>query len=237
MIRTKQFFKKILLSITLMSFASIGYAQTNLLSVRMADTPTATHVIFIFNNAPEYRAFMLAHPDRLVLDLKKMHLSTGMHNIMLPRNAINNIRVGYPNRTTLRVVLDLNAAVKYKTLFFKRNNELIVEINNAPNAKRKLAVPRQPVTKSNPLVVVIDPGHGGKDPGALGVNGAKEKDVVLTIAKHLVDLINQDPRMHAVLTRDGDYFVPLRDRLKLARKGKADLFVAIHADSYFDDHS
>lgn len=82
-------------------------------------------------------------------------------------------------------------------------------------------------------VIVIDPGHGGKDPGAIGAKGTREKDVVLAIGKKLADLINQQPNMHAVLTRQGDYFVPLRKRMLLARKGKADLFVSIHADSYF----
>lgn len=87
------------------------------------------------------------------------------------------------------------------------------------------------------IVIVLDPGHGGKDPGAVGIKGTKEKDVVLAIAKNLARLLNQQPHIHAVLTREGDYFVSLRNRIKLARKGKADLFVAIHADSYFDKNS
>jgi N-acetylmuramoyl-L-alanine amidase len=83
--------------------------------------------------------------------------------------------------------------------------------------------------------IVIDAGHGGKDPGARGVKGVREKDVVLAIAKKLAKEINQSSNMRAVLTRDGDYFVPLGQRLKLARKGEADLFVAIHADAYFNN--
>ncbi len=84
------------------------------------------------------------------------------------------------------------------------------------------------------FTVAIDPGHGGKDSGARGAMGVEEKNVVLSIAKKLAEEINQQPYMHAVLTRDGDYFVPLRDRLKFARKGKADIFIAIHADAYFN---
>lgn len=90
---------------------------------------------------------------------------------------------------------------------------------------------------SHEFIVVIDPGHGGKDPGAKGEKGTDEKTVVLAIAKQLSTLINHKPHMHAVLTRNGDYFVTLRERLKLARKGKADLFIAIHADSYLNDKS
>ena len=84
---------------------------------------------------------------------------------------------------------------------------------------------------------MIDPGHGGKDPGAIGDRGTKEKDVVLAIGKNLAKIINQTPGMRAILTRDGDYYVSLRERLMKARKYKVDLFIAIHADSYFDNNA
>ncbi len=87
--------------------------------------------------------------------------------------------------------------------------------------------------KINAMVIVIDPGHGGKDPGAVGQHGTREKDVVLSIAKMLAERINKQPKMRAILTRDGDYYVSLRKRLQIARQHKADLFIAIHADSYF----
>lgn len=94
-----------------------------------------------------------------------------------------------------------------------------------------------PTKKTEIFTVVIDAGHGGKDSGALGASGIKEKNVVLGIAKKLADEINQQPGMRAVLTRSGDYFVPLRQRLRLARKGEGDLFVAIHADAYFNSRA
>jgi N-acetylmuramoyl-L-alanine amidase len=93
------------------------------------------------------------------------------------------------------------------------------------------------VIKSHTIVVVIDPGHGGKDSGTIGKGGAQEKDIVLAIGQRLAVLINKEPNMRAVLTRNGDYFVTLRDRLMLSRQSKADLFIAIHADSYFNDQS
>ncbi len=93
------------------------------------------------------------------------------------------------------------------------------------------------VVKQRPLVIVVDAGHGGKDPGTIGMHGTQEKNVVLAIALRLADLINEDPKLHASLTRRGDYFVTLKGRLQLARRDKADLFIAIHADSYFNDHS
>jgi len=87
------------------------------------------------------------------------------------------------------------------------------------------------------FTIVIDPGHGGKDPGAIGDLGTKEKNVNLAIAKKLASIINRNPNMHAILTRDNDYYVSLEDRLAFARKDKADLFIAIHADSYFNTHA
>lgn len=93
----------------------------------------------------------------------------------------------------------------------------------------------QPAEKKSRLfTVVIDAGHGGKDPGALGAHGHKEKEIVLAIAKKLAAIITRQPNMRVVLTRNGDYFVPLVERLKRTRKGEADLFLSIHADAYFD---
>lgn len=105
----------------------------------------------------------------------------------------------------------------------------------APSPARlsKKTIPPLP----RPFTVVIDAGHGGKDPGARGLRGTEEKIIVLGIAKKLAREINGTPHMRAVLTRKGDYFLPLRRRLVLARKDKADLFIAIHADAYFNNHA
>ena len=100
----------------------------------------------------------------------------------------------------------------------------------APRARTE-PVARTPVRPSKDIVIVIDAGHGGKDPGALGKRGTHEKDVVLQIARRLKDMVDEQPNMRGVLTRDGDYYVGLRDRMVKARKAKADLFISIHADA------
>jgi N-acetylmuramoyl-L-alanine amidase len=82
------------------------------------------------------------------------------------------------------------------------------------------------------ITVVIDPGHGGKDCGAIGVGGVYEKDIVLAISRKLQRMVNSTPGFRAILTRSGDYFIPLRKRLKIARKNSADMFISIHADAY-----
>lgn len=89
-------------------------------------------------------------------------------------------------------------------------------------------------TQSHRVIIVVDPGHGGKDPGAISNHGIEEKNIVLSIAKKLVTKLNQTPHIHAILTRQNDSFLTLRERLMFARKHHADLFISIHADSYFD---
>lgn len=115
------------------------------------------------------------------------------------------------------------------------NNKINPALKNAPalsspGVHPKLIAPTQPVQRD--LIVVIDPGHGGKDPGATGSRGTHEKDVVLAISKYLQRLVDNDPHMRAVMTRSGDYFLTLRQRLQVARKNKADIFIAIHADAF-----
>ena len=121
----------------------------------------------------------------------------------------------------------------------------VMPMSNADSIRRELLASISSATKKiirstkidRKLVIVIDPGHGGKDVGAVGKNGTKEKAIVLNVAKQLADNINQSSRMRAVLTRSGDYYVSLRKRLKIARKNHADLFVAIHADAYLHDRA
>lgn len=148
-----------------------------------------------------------------------------------------------------QLILEIYSAAKENS---EKNSEKISEKTFPKETKQNLAAitpptrkPAKPIPQkiapqtilSRTTVVVIDAGHGGKDPGTVGTMGTREKDVVLAIALRLANLINRQVNMRAVLTRNGDYFVPLRDRIRLARKDKADLFIAIHADSYFNNHS
>jgi len=97
-------------------------------------------------------------------------------------------------------------------------------------------MPLQPTGRTDRLIIVaLDPGHGGEDPGAIGPGGTREKDVVLQIALLLAERINQQPNMRAYLTRDADFFVPLHIRVQKARRVSADLFISIHADAFFTD--
>src|SRR3990167_9519648 len=222
-------FKKII-ACFIMLFSVITHAEnTKLIAMQIAHKESATQVTFVRNQLDTQRVFSLSRPERLVIDFPRARFATSVKNISLTNTLIKNIRYGYPKPGTLRIVLDINANSQFKILSPSYNTKLIIDIYSSTTTLVK-----PPALPLRPLVVVIDPGHGGKDPGALGFLGTKEKNVTLAIAKQLVDLLNQQPRVRALLTRRGDYFVPLRDRLKLARKANANLFIAVHADSYFN---
>jgi N-acetylmuramoyl-L-alanine amidase len=119
----------------------------------------------------------------------------------------------------------------------KERRMTVGEVLPPPLPPKKLHVPQLDAPKPHQLIVVIDAGHGGKDSGTVGRRGTQEKNVVLGIALRLAELVNDEPNMRAVLTRKGDYFVTLSDRLAISRNDKADLFIAIHADSYFNNQS
>jgi len=133
-------------------------------------------------------------------------------------------------------VLDLTRPARAKSFLAKPNKRygyrLVLDLGavEADRAVRAVHAPRE----SRDLVIAIDAGHGGEDPGAIGKNGLREKDVVLAIAKELYASVNAEPGMKAVLTRNGDFFLPLRERMRRARAQSADLFVSIHADSIRD---
>jgi N-acetylmuramoyl-L-alanine amidase len=121
-----------------------------------------------------------------------------------------------------RIVLDIRPVVEVDPLA-----QLLEE-----SGKNRPAPAREQPAVARLATIVIDAGHGGEDPGALGRRGTREKDVTLMIARRLKALIDNEPNMRAMLTRDGDYFIPLDGRVEKARKVKADLLVSIHADSY-----
>lgn len=206
-------------------------------AVRLTPVNNTVRMTLILNKAVEPRLFVLSKPDRLVIDLQNTQLKTALTNLSLATTPIKNIRVGHPVTNTLRLVLDLQAKTRFKVISAKRTTQIILALEASKPASYVAELKLPPESRVAPIVVVVDAGHGGKDSGAIGASGTKEKYVTLAIAKQLAELINQQPNMRAVLTRKGDYFVSLRNRLKLARKGNADLFIAIHADSYFNNQA
>ena len=113
----------------------------------------------------------------------------------------------------------------------------VEKIVNAPIPVAAQTVKNSPLLPRRDIVIAIDPGHGGQDPGAIGPRGTREKDVVLQISKRLATLVNSEPGMHAYLTRDKDVFLTLRQRIERAKQHGADMFISIHADAFTNSNA
>lgn len=228
-----------MLAIACVPFCVYAKSAAQLVDIHTSNASSSARMVFSLSQAVPVHIFRLGNPNRLVIDLENTRLGVDLNAVKV--TDIKSIRAGHPTPTTLRLVFDLSSDTQYKQIFEDKKNQLILDLYFleklpsqivASSSKKKMTVTQAPAEKQK-IVVVIDPGHGGKDTGAIGEHGTEEKNIVLGIAKKLAKIINKQPNMQAVLTRNGDYFVPLRERLKLARKGKADLFIAVHADAYF----
>lgn len=205
---------------------------TSLERVRVTQSSSRTRFVFDANHLIRYRKFQLANPARLIIDIDHAKVGGSLHFPLSSRNPVKRIRVAPQSNGDLRMVLDLKYLSSLKTFTLKSAHgkpyRLVVDFL----AK---AVPINVVEARKPrhdVIIVIDPGHGGKDPGATGPRGTHEKTIVLAISKKLRAIIDRQPGFRAVLTRNRDRYIPLRQRMALARKDKADMFVAIHADAY-----
>ncbi|WP_310504126.1 N-acetylmuramoyl-L-alanine amidase [Pseudomonas sp. JUb42] len=244
------------MGLLLMALAVDVLAATQVRSVRLWRAPDNTRLVFDLSGTVQHSVFTLTSPDRLVIDINGATLG-GPLNIATANTPIISMRSAQRTPTDLRVVIDLKKAVTPKSFVLAPNqqygNRLVVDLyDNAEDANPPpalppttvTAAPAVPVSPSKPeiklapvpngkrdIVIVVDAGHGGEDPGASGSSGQKEKNVVLSIAKELQRQINAEKGYRAELTRTGDYFIPLRKRTEIARAKGADLFVSIHADA------
>src|SRR6185295_3841165 len=229
--------------------ASGALSAAEVQGIRVATTETGTRVVLDLSAPVSSKAFRLENPARVVLDLPHSSLmpTLGMPD---PTGAVTTVRTGKLPRNGLRLVFEVNTAVTFQVASVKPSSDaghrLVLDLAG-PGAPKTVSVapsaPAVPVAirpahapseSGRDIIIAVDAGHGGVDPGASGRRGTREKDVVLEVAKALAARINQEPGMKAVLTRDDDYFISLQERTKRARKAKADLFVSIHADSIAD---
>ncbi|MGH8673553.1 MAG: N-acetylmuramoyl-L-alanine amidase [Burkholderiales bacterium] len=239
----------------------VGAVDAQVVSTRIWPARDYTRVTIESKNELKYTLFALKSPERLVLDFEGAELSPALaelHGKVTTGDPyIEKLRVGRNRPGVLRLVLDLKAEVNAQAFTLKPiaeyGHRLVLDLYPivAPDPLAALieqsektatpaeapagtgAAPRpQPAQVERLAIIVIDAGHGGEDPGALGRHGSREKDITLTIAKRLKALVDTEPNMRALLTRDDDYFLPLHMRVEKARKVKADLFVSIHADAF-----
>ncbi|MGJ8668590.1 MAG: N-acetylmuramoyl-L-alanine amidase [Oceanococcus sp.] len=198
--------------------------------VRIWDEPGQTRVVLDLTDAVKHSSFALDKPNRAVIDIRGVYQLPKSN----PSNAgvIQAVRFGQRDNG-LRLVLDLNQSAEPRSYLLAPSGDfgyrLVVEL---PHGKR--ASPAVVSLAKKDIVVAIDAGHGGEDPGATGPRGVREKDVALQIAQRLKKLIDAEPGMRAILTREGDYFIALHKRREIAQRHRADLFVSIHADAFRD---
>lgn len=220
--------------------AALFAKQINIDSMRFWTAPDYTRVVFDVSGAPEYSVFLLEKPHRLVIDVNNVRLSKALVQPPATHTLFSRIRSASRNNKDLRVVIDLKSKVKPKSFVLKPNSayghRLVVDLLQNIIRPGKVRENNRPThtlpNKARDIVIAIDAGHGGEDPGAQGLHGVKEKVVVLAIAKKLQRLVNNYPGMKAVMVRKGDYYVGLRKRMQIARKAKADLFISLHADAF-----
>jgi N-acetylmuramoyl-L-alanine amidase len=206
-------------------------------AVRLWASPEGTRVVLDLSGSAQHSLLVLKNPDRIVLDVTDARLTAGARTPPQGAGVIKQVRVARRSSGELRIVLDLSRSMRAKSFLATPNDRygyrLVIDLGGMAAADTPVkAEHARPDARD--LIIAIDAGHGGEDPGAIGKNGTREKDVVLAIARALAQRVDAEPGMKAVLTRNGDYFVPLRDRMRRARAQQADLFVSIHADSIRD---
>ena len=212
-------------------------------AVRLWAGPEGTQVVLELSGRTKHSLLMLKNPDRVVLDVADARLSAAARRPPAS-GVVKEVRMARRPNGELRVVLDLTRPMRAKSFLATPNDRygyrLVVDLGGPAAAVAATAAAVAPIKAEHArpgardLIIAIDAGHGGEDPGAIGMHGTREKDVTLAIARALERSVDAEPGMRAVLTRDGDYFVPLRDRMRRARAQQADLFVSIHADSIRD---
>ncbi|MGQ7816993.1 N-acetylmuramoyl-L-alanine amidase [Metapseudomonas furukawaii] len=246
------------IGVLLAALAADVLAAAEVRGVRLWRAPDNTRLVFDLSGPVQHSVFTLTAPNRIVIDINGAKLATRLEQLSTSNTPITAVRSAQRTPNDLRVVIDLSSTVTPKSFSLAPNqqygNRLVVDLfdqeaaaneASAPQVATAPSTPQAPVTPTRPapsklppvpggkrdIVIAIDAGHGGEDPGALGPKGQHEKSVTLAIAKELQRQINQEKGFRGELVRTGDYFIPLRKRTEIARKKGADLFVSIHADA------
>ncbi|MFM2317846.1 MAG: hypothetical protein RLZZ215_467 [Pseudomonadota bacterium] len=221
--------------------------QGKLVGAKLSGNANALTVSLLLTAPVKYKIFTLSDPHRVVIDLYQTDLDGNLKQGRHDRPPLEAIRYAVRDDGKLRVVLDMANAVELDSKMTKSDGESVLNLTLTSKARGTSSRRRQadkassqepapddegpaPSSRAS-FVVAIDPGHGGHDPGAIGRQGTQEKEVVLAVAKKLKAKINAAPGMRAVMTRNDDRYVDLRERIEIARRNNADLFISIHADA------
>jgi len=233
---------------------SVSAKQVNVTDVRFSDSRDLARIVLEFDEPPSFSYFSLANPERVVIDLQNVDKAFNFSSIGLSGNKVSKLRHSTPKTSKdSRIVIETNKKLSVRLFTLTPADEdvkqarhrLVIELidPNPPsevaisNARSNNADPNVAVNALEPdrdrdIIIVIDAGHGGVDPGSIGPAGTYEKHITLSISKMLARQINAQPGLRAVLTREGDYYISPNDRPKIAVRENADLLVSIHADAF-----
>ncbi len=198
------------------------YAEKQVLikDIRFSERDDTTRVVVEFDSMPDFKSGLLHNPERLYFDFRGAELLSPASKKTFKSKRVRAIRFGRPEHGILRMVVDLKGRLPHK--FFK--------ITSPPRLVIDFGKDRNPFYREK-KIVVIDAGHGGDDPGAIGPHGLKEKDVTLAIAKYLKRILEERYNLRVYLTREDDRYLELKERTRIANRKAADLFVSIHANA------
>ncbi|MCU5774662.1 N-acetylmuramoyl-L-alanine amidase AmiC [Erwiniaceae bacterium BAC15a-03b] len=249
-------------AVWLLSVSPAGFAaSSHVVAVRIWPSSTYSRLTLESNIPLKYKQFALSNPERVVIDIENIHLNQvlkGVGDLVLNNDPyIKNARVGQFDQNTVRLVLELKqnvspriftlppvAGIKdrlvldlYPVQSKVEDDPLLALLEDYNQGDLERSQPAEAplpgkAGRDRPIVIMLDPGHGGEDSGAVGKNKTREKDIVLKIARRLKTMIDKQPNMRAYMTRNEDVFIPLKVRVAKARKQRADLFVSIHADAF-----
>ena len=211
-------------------------APLKITDVRYWSAPDHTRIVVDSDKSISYQTLQLKDPWRLVVDIKEAKATFDSRKIAIEDSTVHHIRIGKFDRKTMRLVIDLVKPTQSKVFtlnkYLDKPYRLVIDLHRTDLVEEgKKARLKQKSKKYK--IIVVDPGHGGEDSGAVGSRGTFEKNVVLALAKKLKRCIDQKKGFKAFLTREGDYFVPLEKRVEIAREYGADLFVSLHTDANF----
>jgi N-acetylmuramoyl-L-alanine amidase len=214
-------------------------SATQIRNARLWRSDDKLRLVFDLSGPVNYKTFSLTAPERLIIDLSGAGLSGDFSQLVLKNSGITSIRSGHFGKADTRIVLDLATPMLLTSFLLPpqdgQGHRLVLDLTSATQVPHPIAAaPKPPVDRAHPkrdIVVVVDPGHGGKDPGAIGSKGQREKDVVLSIAQLLAKRLKREKGFDVKLVRNDDFFVPLRKRVEIAHKHNADMFISVHADA------
>ncbi len=212
-----------------LSLFSLSYALdvTEIKDIRYWSSKGYTRIVVDLSKSTDISSNRISGPDRLYFDFKNSIISKEINNnLPISDGILKTVRAGQYSKDTVRLVLDLEEIKDYSSFFLDDPARLVIDVNgNEREAK--------PLNESSLITkIVLDPGHGGHDPGAVGPNGVYEKEIVLDIALRVKKLLQENKNVMVFLTRETDVFIPLEERTAFANSKNADLFVSIHANAH-----